>query len=93
MSCSTLYLSWQQPAYQGGSREALKYYVKVVFPSNEDHIDYITFNTTYNITGLSYGETYNISVQATTGNEEPGIPAYIVIPIVIGIYGTYFTFF
>ena len=83
MSCDTLSLSWQPPAYQGGSREALKYYFKVVFPSN--HMDYTTFNTTYNITGLSYGEIYNISVQAITVNEEQGIPAYIVIPLVVGM--------
>ena len=48
-------------------------------------MSYTTINTSYNITGLSYGEIYNISVQAITINEEQGIPAYIVIPLVFGI--------
>ena len=84
MSCDTLSLNWQPPTYQGGSRETLKYFVKLVFSSN-NIMNYTTINTTYNITGLSYGETYNISVQAITVNEEQGKPAYIVIPLIIGI--------
>ena len=83
MSCDTLSLSWEPPTYQGGSGESLKYYVKVVFSSN--NMNYTTINTSYNITGLSYGEMHNISVQAITVNEEQGIPVYIVIPLVIGM--------
>ena len=85
MSCDTLSLSWQPPAYQGGYGETLKYYLKLVFSSSNNNMNYTTINTSYNVTGLSYGETYNISVQAITVNEEQGIPAYIVIPLVIGI--------
>ena len=84
MSCDTLSLRWHPPTYQGGSKEALKYYVKLVFSSN-NNMNYSTINTTYNITELRYGEIYNISVQAITVNEEQGIPAYIVIPLVVGM--------
>ena len=70
LSCDTMKMSWQQPLFdeRGGS---LTYCISLPHQRN------ITSNNHYDITGLSCGNSYNISVTSLLCEVEESVPNVI----------------